>query len=185
MQNLNEADYEGLILDMEDTSNVGFGSLKTTLRAEYSLKEMNQASKTQPLCDGTDTGGELRFNGAFELDIEEYSVALSYRYMEGYDLILSRDTLAKTCAMVGLTGTARDAAGNYTNYGAPLEVGSHTEFALSGAYNYTADTKFVVGIRNLLDRDPPRSLWNNWPFYNQTRYSNLGRTAYVGFDVKF
>jgi|GEM_PF-1399552 len=185
LQNLNEAEYEGLILDMEDTSNVGFGSLKSTLRAEYSLKEMGQASKTQPLCDGTDTGGQLRFNGAFQLDIEEYSVALAYRFMEGYDLYLSRDTAAKTCNLVGLTGTQRDAQGNYTNFGAPLKVGSYTEFALSGTYNYTSDTKFVVGIRNLLDRDPPRSLWNNWPFYNQSRFSNIGRTAYVGFDVKF
>jgi len=107
--------------------------------------------------------------------------------MEGYDLYATgtRDTAARTCNLVGLTGTQRDAKGNYTNFGAPLYVGSHTEFALSGTYNYTADTKFVVGIRNLLDRDPPRSLWNNWPFYNQERFSNIGRTAYVGFDVKF
>lgn len=187
LQNLNESDYEGLILDMEDTSNVGFGSLKTTLRTEYSLKEMRQVSKIQPLCDDTDVGGRLRANGSFSLDVEEYNVALSFRYMEGYDLYATgtRDTAARTCNLVGLTGTQRDAKGNYTNFGAPLYVGSHTEFALSGTYNYTADTKFVVGIRNLLDRDPPRSLWNNWPFYNQERFSNIGRTAYVGFDVKF
>ncbi len=73
----------------------------------------------------------------------------------------------------------------YTNFGEPLRVASHTEFALSGSYNYSENTEFTVGIRNLLDRDPPRSAWNSWPFYTQALYSNLGRTAYVGFDVKF
>lgn len=184
LQNLNETQLEGLIFDMTDTTNVGFGSLKTTFRTEYNLKDMVQSSKTQPLCDETERGGRLRANGSFTLDVEEYSVALSYRYLEGTDNYLSRDSAAKSCNLIGRTGVVK--TGNvYTDFGQPLKVGSYTEFALSGTYNYNENTEFTVGIRNLLDRDPPRSAWNSWPFYNQNLYSNIGRTAYAGFDVKF
>lgn len=176
LQNLNERTASGLILDATDKSDVGFGILTSNLRAEYRLKDLNQSSKTQPLCDSTKTGGNLSFNGRLTLEVSDYEATLAARYVDSDTYYQSRDTANKSCNLLGYqVGTERVA----------LDVASYTEFSFNGVYKMTADTSFNVSVRNLFDRDPPRSAWAAWPHYDQSRYSNFGRTAYVGFSTKF
>lgn len=177
LQNLNERDADGFLIDVTDTSDVNFGILKTTLRAEYKLKDMNQSSASQPLCDGTKVGGNFNFNTIFTLDVQDYSASLAVRYVPGSDLYLSRDTAKKSCDRIGYTQADGSTA--------PLRIASYTEMNLSGTYNWSTDTSVTVGLRNMFDRDPPRSDWNAWPHYNQQVYSNMGRFLYLGFDYKF
>lgn len=177
LQNLNEREAEGLILDATDKSDIGFGTLTSNLRAEYRLKDMNQSSKSQPLCDSTKTGGNLTGNARFTLEVAEYEATLSARYIDGDDIYNSRDTANKSCNLLGYLL----ADGTRT----PLKRASYTEFTLSGTYNVSADTSVNVGIRNLFDRDPPFSAWNAWPFYDQQLFANQGRFAYFGFSTKF
>ncbi len=184
LQNLNERKTQGLLLDLTDTSDVGFGTLKTTLKGEYTLKDMAQSSKTQPLCDITDTGGNWNANVQFTLDVDKVSTALAIRHIPGYDLYQSRNSAAKTCENVGHFGVVRQGT-TITDFGKPLSVASYTEMNLSSTYNWTTDTSFNVGLRNLFDRNPPVSQVNAWPFYNQQVYPNMGRHLYFGFDTKF
>lgn len=176
LQNLNEREADGLILDATDKSDVGFGMLTSSLRAEYRLKDMNQTSKTQPLCDSTKNGGNLALNGRLTLEVSDYEATLAARYVDSSTIYQSRNTKDKTCEMLGwVVGTQR----------VPLDIPSYTEFAFNSIYKMSADTSFNFGIRNLLDRDPPRSAWASWPHYDQSTYANLGRTAYFGFSSKF
>lgn len=184
-QNLNERDAKGFLLDISDRSDIGFGILKTSLKAEYRLKDMTQASRVQPLCDATRPGDNWNVNANFTLDVQDFTTSLSVRYLPGYKLWESRDTANKSCDYIGSFNQVFDDEGKRIYNGDPLNVSSYMEVALSTTYNWTDSTAVTVGIRNLFDRNPPISDVDSWPFYDQDTYSNMGRYVYVGFDFKF
>ncbi|HEY0922160.1 TonB-dependent receptor domain-containing protein [Rheinheimera pacifica] len=185
LQNLNERKLEGLLLDVSDRSDLGFGVLRSTLKAEYRLKDMNQTSRTQPLCDSSKNGARnWNANATFTLDVQDFSTSLSIRYLPGYDVWQSRNTAQNSCELIGYFDVVRQGT-TIVDFGKPLSVSSYTEMNLATTYNVTQDTSVTLGMRNLFDRDPPFSTPNAWPFYNQEMYSNMGRFVYVGFDTKF
>lgn len=71
------------------------------------------------------------------------------------------------------------------NPGRSQHVAAYVQFDLTTAYYFADDNKVTLGVRNLLDRQPSFSAPNNWPFYDQGVYDNIGRFVYLQYDVKF
>ncbi|MFC3033629.1 TonB-dependent receptor plug domain-containing protein [Pseudoalteromonas fenneropenaei] len=189
LQNLNSADSKGINYNVTYNTELSFGTFSTNLRVEQFLEQNRQESVVQPLCDQNDDDRDYRVNGSFTLDQGDLSTSVSFRFLPGYDDYEKRDTANKTCDLVGYydVETTRDAAGNlvYTNYGRPQHIASYVQFDVTSSYHLDDSKKLTVGIRNLFDKQPVFSDVNNWPFYDQTTYDNIGRFAYVQFDYKF
>lgn len=187
LQNLNEASASGLNYDIQYETDLGFGSLSTRLTVEQYLSFETQNSATQPLCDSIEDDSTRKYNanGNLTLETGDFTTSVNMRFLPGYDDYDKRDTGAKSCNLVGYYDTEQDSDGNYTDYGRSQHVASYVQFDLTGAYHLNENNTFTIGVRNLFDRQPPFSAVNDWPFYSQSTYDNIGRFAYIQYDVKF
>ncbi len=187
LQNLTESTATGLIYDVQYTTELSFGSLTANFRAEQYLSFESQTSASQPLCDYVDLDAtrEWRANGGFTLDAGDYTGSVNMRLLPGYDQWRSRDTINKSCDSVGHWDVVRGDNQELIDQGRSLHVATYVEFDVTGAYHIDDNNKVTVGIRNLFDRQPPFSQVNDWPFYSQSTYSNIGRFMYVQYDVNF
>lgn len=187
LQNMNEQSAKGITYDLTWTTDVGFGRLKSNFKVEQWLEFMSQNSAAQPLCDSLNQDASRSWfgNANFTLDTGDFSTTLSVRYLPGYNNWQARDTQNKSCGYVGRWDVKRDAdTGALLDAGTPLKVSSYVEFGLNTVYSINSNQSLTVGIRNLLDKNPPHSEVS-WPFYTQGTYSNLGRFVYMGYNVSF
>ena len=64
------------------------------------------------------------------------------------------------------------------------EVDDHVQLDYQFGYGITANQRIVFGVQNLTDEAPPVSSFS-WPFFNQSLYSPLGRTASLEWQGRF
>lgn len=186
LENLNEGSAKGLILDVKYGTDLSFGRFSSAFNLDYTLSRKSQLSAVQPLCEQTDSDATRRYraNLDLQLDTGDLSTGFNVRYVPGYNAYQARDTANKSCDLVGYFGVTRDANG-YTNFGTPQKVSSYVQVDFRAAYDLTASQTVSVGVRNLFDRNPPFEDPNNWPFYSQANFDNIGRFVYVGYNVSF
>jgi iron complex outermembrane receptor protein len=189
LQNLTVAASKGINYNITYDTELSFGALKTDFRVEQYLEQKRQVSAVQPLCDQNDLGRKYRVNGNLSLETGDFTTSLNVRFLPGYESYDKLNTIEKTCEAVGYydVKTKKNEAGDtvYTDFGRSQRFASYMQFDLTGAYNIDDNNSVTIGIRNLFDRQPPFSSVNDWPFYSQSTYDNIGRFAYVQYDVKF
>ncbi|MDP2635358.1 MULTISPECIES: TonB-dependent receptor [unclassified Pseudoalteromonas] len=190
LQNLTEQSATGLNYDIQYSTDLSFGSLTSRLKIEQFLSYESQSSAVQPLCDWIDDEAtrDYNANGNFTLDTGDFTTSLNMRFLPGYDSYDKRNTANKSCQLVGYYDVDTknlDANGDYVDAGESQHFASYVQFDLTGAYHVNENNTVTVGIRNLFDRQPPFSSVNDWPFYSQSTYDNIGRFMYVQYDVKF
>lgn len=190
-QNLTEQSATGLNYDLQYSSEFSFGTLKSSLQAEQFLSYKTQSSAVQPLCDdiADNSMRDYRINGSISLEQNDFVTSLNMRYLPGYEMYDKRNTGNKSCQLVGYYDVGKatdvDANGDLVNPGRSQHVAAYVQFDLTTAYYFADDNKVTLGVRNLLDRQPSFSAPNNWPFYDQGVYDNIGRFVYLQYDVKF
>jgi len=104
-----------------------------------------------------------RHNASLQWNLNKWSATLSNKYMSGY-----RDQ-------------------NYVDPEFEQSVKAYSVWSLSGAYSGFKNTEVTVGVKNLLNQDPP---FSNQIGTFQTGYDPrftdpLGRTFYVRATYKF
>ncbi|MGI2258023.1 TonB-dependent receptor plug domain-containing protein [Shewanella sp. GXUN23E] len=189
LQNLTEQSATGLTYDLQYSGDFSFGGISANLRAEQYLSFETQSSKVQPLCDwaADDAMQKWRVNGDVSYELDDFTATLNARWLQGYDEYRTRNTGNKSCQLIGYydAGSEVDANGDLVNPGRPQHVASYVQFDLTGIYNIDNHNKLTVGVRNLLDRQPSFSAPEDWPFYDQGVYSNIGRFMYIQYDLTF
>ena len=182
LQNLTEQSATGINYDIEYANEFGFGMLRASLNAEQFISFKTQSSAVQPLCDWVkdDAYRDIRFNGGVTLESGDLVTSVNMRYLPGYKDYDSRDTANKSCDLVGHYDVDRKNG----DLGDPQDVASYVQFDVTTSYNITDAQKVTVGIRNLFDKQPVFSTPNDWPFYDQGTYDNIGRFLYLQYDVK-
>ncbi|MGS0696813.1 TonB-dependent receptor plug domain-containing protein [Shewanella sp. 0m-4] len=189
LQNLTEQSAAGLTYDLQYSGDFSFGGISAVLRAEQYLSYKTQSSAVQPLCDWAedDAMEKWRLNGNVSYEVGNLETTLNARWLQGYDQYEKRNTANNSCQLVGWydTGSELDANGDLVDAGDPQHVASYVQFDLTSVYYINEHNKVTVGIRNLLDRQPSFSDPYSWPFYDQGTYDNIGRFAYLQYDVSF
>lgn len=187
LQNLNESSAQGIIWNVRYATELSFGLLSANFRADQFLKFDTQNSASQPLCDSLSQSASRSWNANADLSLRtgDFTTTLTMRHLPGYNNWRSRDTANFSCERVGWTDVERGDDGELISGGSPLSVGSYTEFGINTTYDFASNQAVTVGIRNLLDRNPPHSQWDSWPFYSQSTYSNIGRFIYASYRVSF
>lgn len=182
-QNLTEESATGIIYDLKYTQEFSFGSLDTGLHAEQYLSRKIQTSAIQPLCDGIADDSERKWDGNAHLTLTtgDWVNTLSVRYLPGYSAYNKYDTQNQTCDLIGDI-VEIDEDGNKTTK--PYHHASYTQWDLVSTYHITGAQVVSFGVRNLFDKQPSFSAWDDWPFYNQSIYSNVGRFAYLQYELK-
>ncbi len=187
LQNLTESSASGIIYDLQYSDEFSFGTLTANLHAEQWLSFETQSSAVQPLCDwiGDDADRKVRLNGSIGLAKDDWSASLYMRWLPGFDDYNSRDTTNNSCDLVGYYDVERGPDGELLDAGDPQKIATYVQFDLTTAYHFSDAHKVTLGIRNLLDKQPPFSAVNDWPFYNQSTYDNVGRFVYLQYDGNF
>ncbi|MBT1445747.1 TonB-dependent receptor [Shewanella sp. JM162201] len=187
LQNLTERSATGLIYNVQYNSEFSFGDISAKLKAEQFLSYETQNSATQPLCDSVadDAMQKFTLNGSVGYAKDDFDTALNMRFLPGYEDYDKRNTVGKTCELIGHYGAKVDKQGNVIDAGRSQHVASYFQLDWSAGYHLNDASRVSVGIRNLLDRDPSFSTPFDWPFYNQGVYSNVGRFFYAQYDLKF
>ncbi|RYV02471.1 TonB-dependent receptor [Shewanella sp. OPT22] len=182
LQNLTEQSATGINYDIQYASEFSFGTLRANLSAEQFLSFKTQSSAVQPLCDwvADDAYRKIRFNGGVALESGDLTTSVNLRFLPGYNDYDSRDTANKSCDLVGHYDVDR----KNNDLGDAQDVASYIQFDVTTAYNISDTQKVSVGIRNLFDKQPVFSTPNDWPFYDQGTYDNIGRFVYLQYDVK-
>ncbi|MCF2907878.1 TonB-dependent receptor [Pseudoalteromonas sp. DL2-H2.2] len=194
-QNLSSADAKGINYNLTYATELSFGALSTNLRFEQYLEQNRQSNAVQPLCDQTgkrtvDAEYEFRLNLGATLETGDFTTSVNVRYLPGYDQYDRFDTENKTCNAIGHYDVETEidpetSATTYLDYGRPQKIDDYIEFDVTTAYHINDKNKVTVGIRNLFDEQPPFSQVDDWPFYDQDVYNNIGRFLYVQYDIKF
>ncbi|QSX35893.1 TonB-dependent receptor domain-containing protein [Shewanella sedimentimangrovi] len=188
LQNLSEQSATGLIYDLQYNSEFSFGNLSANLHAEQFLTYKQQSSAVQPLCDdiADDAARKFRLNGSVTYQLDDIETSLNMRFLPGFNDYEKRNTAAKTCQLIGYYDVEYDEeTGDVVNPGKPQHNAAYFQLDWTTAYYFADNNKLTFGIRNLLDRQPSFSAPNDWPFYSQGTYDNIGRFAYLQYDVKF
>ena len=189
LENLNVADSKGINVNINYATDLSFGALSADLKVEHFLEQNRQNSAVQPLCDNNVDTRDYRLNGSIGLDSGDWSTNLNMRFLPGYSNYEKFDTDNKTCDVVGFFDVDKniDEDGNvtYADYGRPVDVASYFQLDLTTAYTLDESQTVTFGLRNLFDRQPVRSGVNDWPFYSQSTFNNVGRFAYLQYDIKF
>lgn len=190
LQNLTTAKSTGINYNLTHTATLSVGELSSNFRVEQFLSQERQQSAIQPLCDENKVQRrDFRLNATFTLTSDDLESSVAVRYLPGYDEYEKFDTANRTCDAIGYydVKSHKDADGNtvYDDFGRAQKIASYVQLDVTTAYHINDTNKVTVGIRNLLDRQPPFSSVNDWPFYSQSTYDNIGRFAYLQYDVKF
>ncbi|MCH4296258.1 TonB-dependent receptor [Shewanella sp. 3B26] len=187
LQNLTERSATGIIYNVQYGSEFSFGELRANLKAEQYLSYETQNSAVQPLCDSVadDAMRKFNVNAGVTYANDDFETSLNMRYLPGYDDYEKRNTVGKTCELIGYYGADVDKEGNVIDAGRPQHVASYFQLDWTTGYHLNEASKVTFGIRNLLDRQPSFSSPNDWPFYDQGTYSNVGRFFYAQYDLKF
>ena len=186
LQNLTESSASGIIYNFQSSNDVGFGTISSNMKIEQYLTFEGQNSAVQPLCDTVedDATRKWNFNGDVTLSTDDYSASVTLRYLPGYDQWRTYDTVNKTCQLLGYYDYDTTDPENIEP-GRPQDHASYFELGFRGSYYLNDNHTFTLGIRNLTDEQPPFHNPNDWPFYSQSTYNNIGRYMYVQWDAKF
>ena len=186
-QNLTESNASGITYDIRYRDELNMGTVKAKFRVEQMLKDENQTSKVQPLCDGIKDKAKRRFrlNGTIGWQQEDYGSSIHVRWLPGYSSYDKRNTAERSCQLLGYYDVDFDDEGKIIEAGEPEQVKSYIQIDLNGYYHLTPTQKLSEGIRNLFDAQPPFSQPYNWPFYSRSRFNNIGRFIYLQYDLKF
>ncbi|MDB2386513.1 TonB-dependent receptor [Shewanella sp.] len=178
LQNLTEESASGITWDLAYSHEFSFGTLKSGLHAEQYLTSKTQASAVQPLCDWVKDDATRKWNGNAHLGLTtgDWTNTISLRYLPGYDQYKKRDTANKSCDLIGDVVNADKSTSSFHH-------ASYTQWDWVSTYNLTGHQSVTFGIRNMFDAQPRFSQWDDWPFYNQSVYSNIGRFAYLEYSL--
>ncbi|MCP4986308.1 MAG: TonB-dependent receptor [Colwellia sp.] len=181
LQNLSESSASGLIYNVQYNADFSFGSIGANFRAEQFLSFESQNSATQPLCDSVadDARRTWNANAGLTWDTDDFASAINFRFLPGFDDYDKRDTANKSCDLIGYYNvTEEDPVGDTQHIDSYLEVDIKTSYSINSSNTVT------IGIRNLFDAQPSFSQVDDWPFYSQGTYNNMGRFAYIEYNVE-
>ena len=149
LENLGGVKTSGLDLDLMSRFNVGPGKLTASLSGTLMTKFQAQQGKDTPYIDYLGQGGAGVFGGAsyprwqhtltFDWEQGPYGVTLEQRFVRGWSEIAINN---EPCAFEG-------------DCSATHGVGDYSTFNLSARYTGFKNLKLTVGVRNILDREPP------------------------------
>ena len=178
--NIGQAHYRGIDWDMTGRHKFSFGTFTGTfngthmLKADYTTPGTNDQWTNSMNYFGINNAVTFRnlarFTGTLETGKLSNSITVHYR--NGY-------TDAE--ATVRNTATGK-------NENLRLEVPSHVTVDWQGRYVWDKSMTIRLGVKNLLDRDPPLSLRNSSGHqvgYDPRYADPMGRTAYVTANYKF
>ncbi|MEZ9199497.1 TonB-dependent receptor plug domain-containing protein [Shewanella sp. 10N.286.54.B9] len=178
LQNLTQQSASGIIWDLAYSHEFSFGTLKSGLYAEQFLTNETQSSAVQPLCDWVADDATRKWNGNAHLGLTtgDWTNTLSVRYLPGYEQYQKRDTANKSCDLIGNVSNDDGTTSGFHH-------ASYTQWDWVSTYDITGQQSVTLGVRNLFDAQPSFSQWNSWPFYQQSVYSNIGRFAYLEYNL--
>lgn len=184
------ANYRGLDWDfVYRNRNTGFGSLSAQWNGTYMLKqnyttEPNGAVLTSLGKFGPDNAVVFRLQTHLNLTLENgpFTNTLSAHFKSGYkDQPYAAGTSVFLANANGTTGATTAFEG--------LDVPSYTTFDWQGKYKYNKAITLTAGVKNLFDRNPPRSLQNagggNQIGYDGRYADPLGRAYYLTAAYQF
>ncbi|MFT5759316.1 MAG: iron complex outermembrane receptor protein [Alteromonadaceae bacterium] len=172
LQNLSEESAKGISASVNYSFDTDMGTFGVHLNSDYQMEHMRQSSKIQPLCDqiGETSEPEWKNNVDFDWSQDDFTANIHVRYV----------------------GETTDHPGGRKNGSCDYQrddraVDSYTQIDMQGSYFMDNNSSVTVGIRNVLDKNPPLSTEasGNWPWYDQTLYSNMGRYGYVTYKLEF
>lgn len=171
-QNLTKQKSAGLELGVDYNTQVGPGRVLNSVKVNKLLVSKGQTSAIQPLCNYANDERGVNGNLTTSYAMDSWAVGTDIRYY-GPVQTYSGGFEPGTCKLVSPES-------RYT-------VKSTTEVALNGSYTIVTGTQFTAGIQNVFNLAPPFDPNTNggWPWYNQQRYSNMGRYYYLGASHTF
>lgn len=148
--NIGKSHYRGIDWDIIGRHKFDFGRVSAGLAGTYMLK----ADYTKPGTDNDWTHSMNYFGindavtarnlirGTLTLETGNFTNTLTMNYRDGY---IDADTAVRK-------------EGDKVNTQIRIKVPSRTTFDWQGRYNYSKNLSLRVGVKNLLDKDPPLSL---------------------------
>ncbi|RLV58478.1 TonB-dependent receptor [Parashewanella curva] len=190
LQNLSENNTTGLSYNFNWRSEIETGDISANLNIEQYLKRESQSSATQPLCDSIkdNAARKYRVNGNVSYGMDDLNVSLNMRFLPSFNSYNQRNTFEKTCELLGYYGVETEEKNDktvVTDPGKPQRIASYLQFDVTSTYHFMPDNSVTFGIRNIFNRQPVFSEPDNWPFYDQDVYDNVGRFIYLQLDSKF
>ncbi len=175
LQNLTEESAKGLTIDYDHQFQTDMGTFGFNIHADAQLEHLRQTSAIQPLCDDVGTTSEPKWKSNLNLDWakDQWSANIYVRY----------------------SGKTKDhaagrASGSCDFIDEAWEVDSYTQVDFRVAYTFANSSQLTVGLRNIMDEDPPLTVTGArgglpWPFYDSGLYDNMGRYAYMRYNFSF
>lgn len=173
LENLNREESTGFDTKIRYNARVGGGRLAANLVANKLLSSKSQLASDEPLCEYADRRKGMDFKGSLSFDKDGLGLNSAFRYNAGYTTY-DGDMTPGTC-----TPDAPESK---------YEVSSNLQVDLGASYQLIDSTKVGVGVQNAFDEEPSfdrngRSFEDGgssrWPWYDQSRYSNMGRFYYL------
>jgi iron complex outermembrane recepter protein len=184
--NLGNEYHSGIDFDVSSRAKTPIGSLNTTLRATYTLRDKRQLLIDGPYYNAIGNIGPLdvvtfswRGQLATTLDTGNWAHSLAFNFQSGY-----KDALT--------TAEVLDDAGNVTGTeDIQLDVGRYYTFDWQSMWRVNKSFDITLGVLNIFNRVPPFAISGSGinrgqQFgYDDRYFDPRGRTWYANLSVKF
>lgn len=171
-QNLTKEESSGVEVSGNYTVPVGAAQIASSIKLNKILSSKAQTSATQPLCEVADNykGVDGTLSSAYRMPV--WSVGMDIRYYGPVDTY---------------SGGFEPASCRYADPSSRYTVKPNAEVAFNASYTAPFGTTFGVGIQNAFDQEPSFDPNTDglWPWYDQERYSNIGRFYYASVGHNF
>lgn len=170
LQNLSEETSAGLEFKLTYAEKLGPGRISTNLLLNKLMKSKTQQTAADPLCDLAEDNSGI--DGRLNVSYDIAGI--------GTDLIVRRFAERTTYTGGFVSGTC-----DRQNPDSEFQVESYTQLDLGVRYQTPFNTYLSLGVNNLTDAEPAYDKNESWPWYDQQRYSNMGRFYYLQATHEF
>jgi iron complex outermembrane recepter protein len=189
--NLGKARYMGLDFDVTSNLNVGIGKLTSRGTLSYMIQSQYEVAGLPGYQSslggiGPDTQVTFRWlaNLSMSLETGKFTNTLNFTFKPGYQDAESTASSGSEVRVVNANGSIGG------RVGVVRRVSPYSLMDWQGKYAFSKELALTVGIKNLLDRDPPFTIQNldgtgNMRGYDARYADPLGRQFYLSGNYKF
>ena len=169
LQNLTEESSAGIEFAVNYANKTSFGHITSSLLLNKLVKSKSQETATDPLCDFSDLSSlDARLN--LDWTNQVVGAGTTVRYYGGY---------------TSYAGGLKEGTCEFANPESKFEVEDAVETDLRLSYLAPFGSELNFGVINAFDNKPAYDKNAGWPWYNQQKFSNMGRYFYLSATHEF
>jgi iron complex outermembrane receptor protein len=169
LQNLTEESSAGIEFAVNYANKTSYGHFTSSLLLNKLVKSKSQETATDPLCDFSDLSSlDARLN--LDWTNQVVGAGTTVRYYGGY---------------TSYSGGLKEGTCEFANPESKFEVEDAVETDLRLSYVAPFGSELNFGVINAFDNKPAYDKNAGWPWYNQQKFSNMGRYFYLSATHEF